>query len=344
MAQSTTTEADHGDHFPHKSLQTVSGTITAWLPLSTPFIRDASCSTAIAKLGGNLYALDFYNNNRTGLCLPDEIVGPWEAQISHSPTRTLVGPTFVCPEAYSAVQTIVISHSTSQTLCCPSSYQLSVAASTAGVPMQCVSKLTAGDKLRYIDPSVTDMYLTTTIGSQLASGEVDFVFGWHANGYNIITSTSSTLSSITTSKTLDMTSTRTTVSVTGSPTNTLAGENTTKSPSLHPASIAGLAVGVLIIFMAVAAFGCIWRYRRRKRMLELVPDQNQSPSVMHEEITSPNPAVKSAWSGLTDPPVSSKSKSDDNLTFELTGRPIKLKRTSGLKRDRVHGIELVARN
>jgi hypothetical protein len=152
------------------------------------------------------------------------------------------------------------------------------------------------------------------------------------------------MSTTTSSKTLYITSIHTTVSVTQSPTIIAAPKNTTKSPSLHPTSIIGLAIGVLSLFLAVAAFGCIWRYRRRKRMLEQVPEQNQVPSLMHAEIMRPDPAVKSAGYELADSPVSPNSRPEDDLTLKLTAKPIKLKRNSGLKRDGVHGLELVARN
>jgi hypothetical protein len=112
--------------FPDQSLQTVSGTITAWLPISSPWLSIAACSSQIyaqrAGLGGNLIAYDpLYGESIIPSaipCLPTEVTSSWYQ--SDSAITTVLGPTFVCPGAYSAVETILVNTSTQQILCCPS--------------------------------------------------------------------------------------------------------------------------------------------------------------------------------------------------------------------------------
>ena len=117
--------------FADESLQVGTGTlITAWLPISTPWVSSSDCSTQIyaqrAGLGGNLIAFDPLYGQKILLllsisaipCLPPEVTSSWYQ--SNAAVTTLLGPIFTCPGAYSGVQTILINSFTRQTLCCPS--------------------------------------------------------------------------------------------------------------------------------------------------------------------------------------------------------------------------------
>jgi hypothetical protein len=116
-----------GTTFSDEILETNSGTVTAWLPLSTPWLSIQACSSQIyaqrAGLGANFIAFDpLYGLEISASaipCLPSE-VSAWYLQGQNSPTTTLLGPTFVCPGAYSAVETILVNSQTQQILCCPS--------------------------------------------------------------------------------------------------------------------------------------------------------------------------------------------------------------------------------
>lgn len=112
--------------FPSENLQVVSGITTAWLPVPTPWLSIAACSSQIyeqrAGLGGNFIAFDpLYGESIVPSaipCLPTEVTSSWYQ--SNSATTTVLGPTFACPGAYSGVQTILVSSLTQQVLCCPS--------------------------------------------------------------------------------------------------------------------------------------------------------------------------------------------------------------------------------
>ncbi len=114
-----------------KSVQLGNGNlVTAWLPLSTPWPSIASCSAQIyaknSGPGATLLAYDpLYGQSIFPLastqvpCLPPQVTSSWQ-QNSNPGITTLLGPMFVCPAAYSAVQTILINTTTQHILCCPS--------------------------------------------------------------------------------------------------------------------------------------------------------------------------------------------------------------------------------
>lgn len=98
--------------FFDETIQVNSGTTTAWLPISTPWLSIAVCSAQIyaqrTGLGGNLIAFDLlYGESIIPSAipfLPTEIASSWYQ--SYPSITTLLGPNFVCLSAYSAVQTI----------------------------------------------------------------------------------------------------------------------------------------------------------------------------------------------------------------------------------------------
>jgi hypothetical protein len=106
---------------PTKSLTTRSGTVTAWLPIPTPHPSIAACSSQVFRNSDGIVAFDPYFPIAMGItglkCLPEELSLSWWQRDTE--TTTILGPTFVCPEAYSIVSTIAFPSSI-QTLCCPS--------------------------------------------------------------------------------------------------------------------------------------------------------------------------------------------------------------------------------
>jgi hypothetical protein len=106
---------------PTKSLTTESGTITAWLPVLTPYPSIAACSSQVFRNDGGIIAFDPYfpgHMGDTGVhCLPQELSLSWWQR--DAGTTTILGPTFVCPEAWSVVKTIEYPTAV-QSLCCPS--------------------------------------------------------------------------------------------------------------------------------------------------------------------------------------------------------------------------------
>ncbi|KAF8846496.1 hypothetical protein BDZ45DRAFT_546440, partial [Acephala macrosclerotiorum] len=92
---------------------TVSGTATAFLPLPTPWPSGDGCAA-------NIYLHTPVSNPNTFLafdplygasmvasarsCLPPQVTSWWNQGTTASPYIAL-GPAFVCPEVYSAVQT-----------------------------------------------------------------------------------------------------------------------------------------------------------------------------------------------------------------------------------------------
>jgi hypothetical protein len=115
--------------FSDAVIQTSTGaaiTTTVWLPLSTAYPYVSGCSQDIYKPGGgSIFAWDplfgaTIQPASTG-CLPREVSSSyWQTSLSQTSITTLLGPTFVCPAAYSAVLTLAINSYTQQTLCCPS--------------------------------------------------------------------------------------------------------------------------------------------------------------------------------------------------------------------------------
>lgn len=104
---------------------TVSGTPTpvSFIPLSTPYPSKDGCSGYIyEQVDGHFIAWDpFYGaslDTKARSCFPSE-VSSWWSQAAETSIFTALGPTFVCPGAYSAVQTVVIASDTQKVFCCP---------------------------------------------------------------------------------------------------------------------------------------------------------------------------------------------------------------------------------
>jgi hypothetical protein len=110
--------------FSDEILQTISGTTTAWLPLTTPWVSIAACSSQLyGEFGvGPVIAFDPYYGSVIASnqipCLPPEAT-VWYNQPADGKTLYLLGPTFVCPAAYYPAQTLAVNSGTQEILCCP---------------------------------------------------------------------------------------------------------------------------------------------------------------------------------------------------------------------------------
>jgi hypothetical protein len=124
LSYAASTAAPVTTTFPGASLQTVAGTTTSWLPITTAWASNAACSTqAYAQQNHAPILFDpFYQtvvdpDTTSEPCLPPEATAWWN-QAADAPIS--LGPTFSCPAAYSAVETIVRNSATQEVLCCPS--------------------------------------------------------------------------------------------------------------------------------------------------------------------------------------------------------------------------------
>jgi hypothetical protein len=106
---------------------TLFGTPVQFFPLETPYPSLAGCAEGIYRQvnSGTILAWDpVYTQFEPGSdsCFPPQQRSWWD-QASDADPSSALGPTFVCPEAYSAVHSTVLeSNSASQahyTYCCP---------------------------------------------------------------------------------------------------------------------------------------------------------------------------------------------------------------------------------
>ncbi|KAH6681463.1 hypothetical protein B0J14DRAFT_448022, partial [Halenospora varia] len=191
--------------FANESLQVVSGTTTAWLPIATPWLSIAACSSQLYGkrnvVGGSLIAFDPYFGQSIVPsaipCLPTEVTSSW---MNNDPaTTSVLGPTFVCPGAYNAVSTVSVNPSTQQILCCPSQYTLTTAITGKGAaPSQCISHLTPGQTLTFQTASgVGPWGVASTVvpASTAALVWPTAVYAMHVNGFNVISAATTSKSS-----------------------------------------------------------------------------------------------------------------------------------------------------
>lgn len=111
-----------------QAILTVGGSTTAFLPLPSAWPSGTDCTSNLylhTPIDGvltflawdPLYGASMVLSAQS--CLPPQVSNWWSQPVDES-IYTALGPTFVCPEAYSAVQTAVVSSSLLQTFCCPS--------------------------------------------------------------------------------------------------------------------------------------------------------------------------------------------------------------------------------
>ncbi|KAJ9133329.1 hypothetical protein NKR23_g10833 [Pleurostoma richardsiae] len=245
------------------TLLTVSGTPVELLPLSTPWPSGKDCASNIyEQLDGHFLAWDpvygqsFDTAART--CFPPQVTSWWLN--SATATSVALGPTFVCPEAYSAVQTALVAEETQYVYCCPSDYSLFVVqpTTTAAFPSQCTSLATPGQELQFLTIFQSGNGVAFSQATSIVESSTVTVFGIPVNGYNFAQSTSSTPST-----TLQPTPSTTDTSIAASShASSLASAGSAGSP-------VGVSVGVSVgVVLGVLALGAgaffLWRRRRRR--------------------------------------------------------------------------------
>lgn len=296
-------------------LTTVGGTATSFIPLPTPWTSaNTDCAEAIYRqIGGSFLAWDpwyvHYINGDLTTCWPPQASSWWNQDAS--PT-TSIGTTFVCPAAYHEAYTSSADSHTTQTICCPSGYDLYVADfAKPSFPSQCTSTMTTGETLSweqivYVSDKDGDTWTaaTTTVQTETLT-----IYGLPINGFNIITtSTSSSSSGVSTGIASSTSMTTTSLS------STSAGSSSSSGSSVVGVAVGasvGAVVGVLLV--AVGAF-LFWRRRRGRAGLETQTGGHTGLNSWEYDLS------KSA--GLTQTrPMLGYYSSDGQQPMELRGSP-----------------------
>jgi hypothetical protein len=127
-------------------------------------------------------------------------------------------------------------------------------------PSQCQSHLTLGNTINFeVRHGDAAEWIHTT--SVVDTKGYTVIYGFHMNGFNVISTTSS--SQTLTPATVHAITTFVTASVTPSPT-TETTKNSTKSNSLWGGSIAGIVIGLIAVLLALAA-AIAWIILRRRK-------------------------------------------------------------------------------
>jgi hypothetical protein len=169
------------------------------------------------------------------------------------------------------------------------SYQLAVQVTGHGsFPSQCTSNLLPGATLVFVQAKGADgLYTSTT--SKIQS--VSFVYGMHVNGFNVMTATTSTRSSVTSTATALSTTTSDpritppqTAATIASPSTSAAVLNASTKKALSGGAIAGLAIGIIVLLasLILGAWLIIRRWRNAVRRSEL-PSYDFSPPVVEKD-------------------------------------------------------------
>ncbi|KFY22476.1 hypothetical protein V493_06556 [Pseudogymnoascus sp. VKM F-4281 (FW-2241)] len=249
---------------------------TSWLPVTTAFSAPAACSSLIWGAHAPWLAV---NDPGYGLsvdpnltCLPPAATTWWQqndTSIDYS-----IGPTIVCPQAYTTATTSVQDSSTF-VACCPSNYRLNVVADH-GAAVQCQSFIEEGDVVTIVD------YRTFTSNNLLASAWVTAVStatdavvveGIQMNGWIFDASTTHSNSASATDTArpespIDPSAVPTSSTPSqASPTSGISETPLEEKPQAATLSIGakiGIAVGGTLVFAAIIGFIIFYCLRRRK--------------------------------------------------------------------------------
>ncbi|KAK0744064.1 hypothetical protein B0T18DRAFT_490626 [Schizothecium vesticola] len=262
---------------------TIGATPVLFFPVPTPWPMSARCDKHIHRQvsKGSILAWDpVYPRILSGIagveggesCYPTQQQS-WHFQASTATPSTALGPTFVCPESYTAVfSTLIESNSASRTdytYCCPPKYTLNaLLPPNQRSAAQCTSILPIGSTLSFISVTFTPTVISSTTTNVLAyipsstvvTAAPETVFGSPVNGYNIVAAAAQRpldSSSSTSTPTGGGGAAPTGASGPGLPSNTSTG-----TPA---GTIAGAVVGGLVAL----ALGVALAYfvgRRRSRM------------------------------------------------------------------------------
>ncbi|KAE9363300.1 hypothetical protein N431DRAFT_450085 [Stipitochalara longipes BDJ] len=252
---------------------TVSGTTTYFLPLTTAFSAPSACSSLYltdqipASSGaapGQMFAYDAKYQSVAGggpLCMPTE-VSLWWSQASSSQTTAVTelgGYTFNCPKQYSTFVSSGSNAATTTIGCCPSAYTLATFL-PVGNPAQCYSVIPAG-AITYLQPQPNTASTWTTTSSTFASPYT--MYAVQVNGYIVPNPNSAAATSSSGS--------------TSSPSNTPTTSSTQppgSSSGISTGAKAGIGIAVALGVIGILALLGAWLLVRRKRQAYAVPPEN----------------------------------------------------------------------
>lgn len=249
-------------------------------------------------------------NSALSTCWPPQATVWWNQDTAAR--TTVLAPSFVCPSAYHEVFTSSVDTYTTQTFCCPASYNLyNVEFDRPSFPSQCVSTLTEGQVLSYITVGVLASGSSiNSATSTTVDGDVITIYGIPVNGLNVVsfTSASATTSTNTGIVTISTAADGEIVTVTTS----ASGSSTQSAPPSQsgPKSALGVAVGASIgaasgILLLVAGIFVLWRKRRRNLGYE--PWERSAPP--HEMDASLSVPKKSVMASIVAPSSDMTSES-----------------------------------
>ncbi|TEY71156.1 hypothetical protein BOTCAL_0100g00200 [Botryotinia calthae] len=223
------------------------GKVTTWLPLTTVYPIVPRCKTELFATD-NLAHIYAYNPNQNALtfatkCWPSEARSWWNQDTSAA-AITLLGP-FLCPEAYTVAVTTVLNSGSTLSGCCPSGYSLWSLASQLQ-PRECTSNITSGATITYVTDwtPAADGYatITTVLHSDLMIQAVQI------NGYNFDgNSAVPTVTAFSSSSTSGSVSKFGTAASSSTPISSGAAATSISSPSASSSSSSGLGTGATSI-------------------------------------------------------------------------------------------------
>lgn len=258
---------------------TVDGATTAYVPLTTAWpSAGPECAAGLYhQIGGNFMGWDPWYmqdvDTRLSTCWPPE-ASTWWTQAA-LPT-TVLGPVFMCPEAYYEAWTSTLDSHTTQTICCPSHYRLNVADfAKATFPSQCTSTLTAQQSLTWQDQfRISEMdgstWSLTPTSTVVPEGSTFTVYGWPVNGLNVVASSTA---SATSSSTVSITGSGSTSASSPDPSASSSGSNQSSNLGVIVGATVGIVVGILLL--ALGGF-VVWRKRRARRGKGRQPEKAQT--------------------------------------------------------------------
>ncbi|KAI1490880.1 hypothetical protein F5X96DRAFT_512519 [Biscogniauxia mediterranea] len=263
--------------------ETLSGTVTSFIPLTTIFTPTAGCTEFFRLNGPSLvafdpgYGLDIDIDVR---CLPSAVTTWWEQGLfgdasDGTHTAVSIGP-LICPDKWATVASSIKDSSSTLAMCCPPGYHLEngIPGSVMG---DCLSNVPSGMTLTFAstseDNSESWSTATTALASDSSVGAIAIV-GWNMHRTSHTTSPTTTMTTPPISLSTTFSSianspnptTSSSVSMPLQPTDTPGQSSGISSGTAAGIGIgAGLsAVGVIALIVAI----CVTRRRKRRALID----------------------------------------------------------------------------
>ncbi|KAF4902692.1 hypothetical protein CGCF415_v009287 [Colletotrichum fructicola] len=176
---------------------TANGRPTVYSPLPTPWPMKSDCASRSYRQSdeGPILAWDPYfgmnMDSGAATCFPEAVTSWWFQTVSQA-TSIALGPTFECPQLYTAAQTLLEAGGVQHVFCCPSDYSFNVPQPNRPVfPSQCLSMATPGQTITYVSLTIgTNGAIAKRTTSVVNSAEVT-IWAVPVNGYNFPASSTS---------------------------------------------------------------------------------------------------------------------------------------------------------